>query len=113
MLHFKEGHIDYNGVRPDGTYEPQTENRVYFSKLVEPAALTKVTRYRLTSHDDTAYGVERQPVVLGYKAKGTEFNGPDKQHRLAGILGLCRAARADAVRENLPRPRWRSGGEPE
>jgi endoglucanase len=79
MLHFKEGHIDYNGVRADGTYEPQTENRVYFSKLIEPAALTNPARYRVSSRDDQAYGAERPPVALGYKAKGTEFNGPDKQ----------------------------------
>lgn len=78
MLHFKEGHIDYNGVRSDGTYEPQTENRVYFSELIEPAALTNSTRYRISSRNDSNYRAERNPVTVGYKAKGTEFNGPNK-----------------------------------
>jgi hypothetical protein len=79
MLHFKEGHIDYNGVRPDGSYEPQTENRVYFSRLVEPAALTNSTLYRVTSRDDPVFTADRHPVALGYKAKGTEFNSPEKK----------------------------------
>jgi endoglucanase len=77
-LHYKEGHIDYNGVRPDGTYEPQTENRVYYSSLVSASAVTDVSRYSVTSPDDSQYGSFRNPLRSGYKALGSEFNGPGR-----------------------------------
>ena len=47
MLHFTEGHIDYNGVRPDGTFEPQTENRVYAGAPLEPEAVSDKSRYHI------------------------------------------------------------------
>jgi hypothetical protein len=78
-LHFRDGHIDYNGVRPDGTFEPQTENRVYAGKLLDAKAATDAARYRLTSGDDPAYTEGRPPVAVGCKAKGTEFNSPYKE----------------------------------
>lgn len=78
LIHFKEGHIEYNGVRPDGTYEPQTENRVHSARLLDIRAATDATRYRVTSGDDSAYTGGRSPVTIGYKAKGTEFNSPYK-----------------------------------
>jgi len=76
MLHFREGHIDYNGVRPDGTYEPQTQNRVYAGKPVNPADIVDAARYRISSGDDPEYATGRNPVHVGFKAKGTEFNSP-------------------------------------
>ena len=79
MLHFREGHIDYNGVRPDGTYEPQAENRVYFGKLVDPEAIVDAKRYRVSSGDDADYAAGRSPTHVGFKAKGTEFNSPFKK----------------------------------
>ena len=78
-LHFKDGHIDYNGVRPDGTYEPQTENRVSLGKLLDIQVATDASRYRITSADDPDYADGRAPTAMGYKAKGAEFNSPYKQ----------------------------------
>jgi len=79
MLHFREGHIDYNGVRPDGTFEPQTENRVDFGQLIEPLVIGDAARYRITSSNDPAFGDGKSPVTVGYKAEGTEFNSPFKK----------------------------------
>ncbi len=79
LLHFKDGHIDYNGVRPDGTYEPQTENRVSLGKLLDIQAATDASRYRITSDDDPDYADGRGPTAMGHKAKGAEFNSPYKQ----------------------------------
>lgn len=79
LLHFKEGHIDYNGVRPDETYEPQTENRVCLGKLLDIQAATDASRYRITSDDDPDYADGRGPTAMGHKAKGAEFNSPYKQ----------------------------------
>jgi len=76
MLHFREGHIDCNGVRPDGTFEPQTENRVDSGQLIEPSVFGDAAGYRITSSNDPAFGDGRSPVTVGYKAEGTEFNSP-------------------------------------
>ncbi|MCL4203955.1 MAG: glycoside hydrolase family 9 protein [Pirellulaceae bacterium] len=78
MLHFKDGHIDYNGVRPDGTYEPQGENRVYFSRLLDMQAATDAASYRIMSGDDPNYSSAMRPAAMGVKAKGAEFNSPYK-----------------------------------
>jgi hypothetical protein len=78
LLNFREGHIDYNGMRPDGTYEPQTENRVYSGKLLDIEAATDKLRYVLTSVEDRNYADGLCPIAMGYKSKGTEFNSPYK-----------------------------------
>jgi len=79
MLHFTEGHIDYNGVRPNGSFEPKTENRVYAGTLMEPKAVSEKSRYHITSVDDPEYAKGSTPVAVGYKAKGTDFNSPYKE----------------------------------
>lgn len=75
MLHFREGFIQYGGVRPDGKFAPQGENTVHFVPMDIKAA-TDPARYRITSGDDAAYAKPVHPVRLGYKAKGNDFNNP-------------------------------------
>ena len=91
LLHFKEGHIDYNGVRPDGTYEPQTENRVSLGKLLDIQAATDASRYRITSDDDPDYADGRGPTAMGHKAKGAEFNSPRYSRSLRRIADSASA----------------------
>lgn len=78
VFHFRDGHIDYNGVRPDGTFEPHGENKVIFKELLDVNAATDAGRYRITSTGDKNYAQARQPVRLGCKAKGADFNAPWK-----------------------------------
>jgi len=89
LLHYREGHIDYNGVRPDGTYEPQTENRVYSGKLLDIQAATDKSRYLLTSGDDREYADGLRPIAMGYKSKGTEFNSPFKTPPFLREYWIC------------------------
>ena len=79
MLHFRDGHIDFNGVRSDGSYEPQGENRVYFHSLLDVDAATRPDSYHIKSDDDTDYSDRRRPTHVGMKAKGTEFDSPFKE----------------------------------
>ncbi|TVR54084.1 MAG: hypothetical protein EA425_02065 [Puniceicoccaceae bacterium] len=75
MLQFSEGHIEYNGVREDGTFAPQGENRVHYSPF-DRAAGSLPGSYLITSEDDPAYAEPRSPSAVGFKAKGHDFNNP-------------------------------------
>jgi endoglucanase len=75
VLHFREGSIQYGGVRPDGKFAPQGENRVHYAPMDIKAA-TDPARYQITSADDAAYAKPARPLRLGYKAKGNDFNNP-------------------------------------
>lgn len=75
LLQFREGHIKYGGVRPDGTFAPQGQNTVFYAPMDIKAA-TEAARYRITSADDKAYANPANPVRVGYKAKGNDFNSP-------------------------------------
>ncbi len=79
MLHFTEGHIDYNGVRPDGTFEPQTENRVYAGAPLEPEAVSDKSRYHITSADDPTRhdAIAKESRILTNAATGAfKFGAP-------------------------------------
>src|SRR5688500_10066891 len=65
LLHYREGHNEYNGVRPDGTYAPQADNTVHYSPL-DIAAATDASRYRISSADDAAYTRPIAPARIGY-----------------------------------------------
>jgi hypothetical protein len=75
QLHFREGHIRYGGVRPDGTFAPQGQNTVDYAPMDIKGAMD-TTRYRIVSTNDAAYTTPTRPVRLGYKAKGNDFNSP-------------------------------------
>ncbi len=71
MLHLKDGHIDTYG-----TWESVQDNVLYH----DPTDLEEVTQmknYLLTSPDDKNYSSNRNPVNIGRKSKGLEYQGGD------------------------------------
>gem|GEM_PF-622311 len=75
MLHFREGFVQYGGIKPDGKFAPQGENTVHYAPMDIKAAMD-ASRYQITSADDPAYAKPARPLRLGYKAKGNDFNNP-------------------------------------
>lgn len=69
MLQFDEGHLDYQG---------KDENRYdhigVYASLLDTTAATAAGSYQLQSPDDPAYSNPQQPVAIGRKSKGAEFN---------------------------------------
>lgn len=80
VFHFKDGHIDYNGFDMEtGKWEGQTNNRVYHRGLLNFEAATSPASYRITSADDADFQAGLQPVHVGHKSKGADFNAPWKE----------------------------------
>jgi endoglucanase len=76
-FHFKEGHIDYNGVGATGAFECHGYfNKVFYQSLVNTASITTPSNCQISSPDDSRYASSKAPVRIGYKAVGTEFNSP-------------------------------------
>jgi len=69
QITFDEGHIDYfghGGNRYDG-------NVIYYDALKIPDAVN-VEKYRVNSSDDSNYLESLNPLYIGRKAKGVDFN---------------------------------------
>ena len=69
MLHFDEGHLDYQGYG-----QTRYNGITLYYNLLDLAAATQVSSYRLSSPGDPAYASPRAPLALGRKTKGAEFN---------------------------------------
>ncbi|MBN1479647.1 glycoside hydrolase family 9 protein [candidate division KSB1 bacterium] len=69
LVEFDEGHIDYHGKGQDR----YNGNICYYSALNVAKAMER-TNYTLTSTDDEFYHSPQNPVNIGRKAKGVDFN---------------------------------------
>ncbi len=69
MLHFDDGHLDYMG-KDQNRFD---HIKVYY-KALNLTNATKKTSYQLSSADDAQYNNAVQPINLGRKSKGVEFN---------------------------------------
>lgn len=94
-FHFREGHVTYPQVKPDGSYVKGRIGRPYFDAPLAQEAVEAEESYRISSSDDPAYAEPLQPLRVGFKAKGLGFMGPGQnpQH-----------LRAFTVYAELPHP---------
>lgn len=68
MLHFDEGHIDYNGLHQD------LDDNVIYKDALDVTVASVIVSYSVQSPDDANYSTAQQPVSIGRKAKGADFN---------------------------------------
>ncbi|GAB4418312.1 MAG: hypothetical protein OHK0039_29590 [Bacteroidia bacterium] len=69
MLHFDEGHLDYQGYAQDRF----GGIKLYYN-LLDLAQAAQTASYQISSPDDPFYQTPRTPLALGRKSKGAEFN---------------------------------------
>ncbi len=66
---FDEGHIDYFGI-----YGNRYDDNVCYYQALNTGRSVESDRYTITSTDDPNYTGHQNPVALGRKAKGVDFN---------------------------------------
>lgn len=69
MVQFDEGHLDYMGIDED-----RFSGIKIYANLLDVSAATDAGSYVLTSPDDSDYISGSNPVAVGRKSKGADFN---------------------------------------
>lgn len=70
MIELKEGHMDYMGVGQD-RYK---DGIIFYGSELNITNAGSLDNYTITSKNDTAYKLEKKPILIKRKAKATDIN---------------------------------------